>query len=267
MSILPSCQSKSYQTTCQPHDLKLTLASFRGAAPLHHTLLAGRTHTGITLQTLHPKKFDNGRILLQTPLPGLKIHNPTNCTIPDLLGMLSPEGANMLLQGIRERVFIPPLTDKGWYRGDQETVDFPHAPKVTPEDRHIDWTSWNAEKILRRQRVLGRLWNFASPSLDEAVPDAQPIRVVLHQIHGGTESSEQSSLLPGIPYDTKLASVHSHDCDLKSTTTTLSVNTCDGKRVFIDNVTVEGFRTQDAIEAARRSHLISENGYFHKPLQ
>src|SRR5204863_3216208 len=129
---------------------------------LHHTLLAGRTHTGITLQTLHPKKFDNGKILLQTPLPGLKIRKPTRCSVSDLFEMVSPEGANMLIQGIRERVFVPPLIDQGWYHGDVENVNFPLAPKVTPEDRHINWTSWDAETILRCQRVLGRLWIFAT---------------------------------------------------------------------------------------------------------
>ncbi|KAF3058154.1 Methionyl-tRNA formyltransferase, mitochondrial [Daldinia childiae] len=43
------------------------LPDLRGPAPLQHALLAGHTHTGISLQTLDDRAFDHGLILARTP--------------------------------------------------------------------------------------------------------------------------------------------------------------------------------------------------------
>lgn len=61
--------------------------------------------TGVSLQTLHPTKFDHGVILAQTPFPGIK-HDTT--TVSELEALLAPMGADMLVQGIKERIYIPP---------------------------------------------------------------------------------------------------------------------------------------------------------------
>lgn len=79
---------------------------FRGPAPLHHTLLQGRETTGVTLQTLHPKHFDDGEIIAQTPYPGIK-HGAK--TVEELRDLLAPIGAQMLVQAIKDRSFVPPI--------------------------------------------------------------------------------------------------------------------------------------------------------------
>ena len=33
------------------------------------------------------------------------------------------------------------------------------AHKITPEDRHIDWTTWPADQIIRYSNVIGPLWS------------------------------------------------------------------------------------------------------------
>lgn len=43
------------------------LPKYSGASPLHFALLNHDLYTGVTVQTLHPTKFDRGKILLQTP--------------------------------------------------------------------------------------------------------------------------------------------------------------------------------------------------------
>ncbi|OAA62544.1 methionyl-tRNA formyltransferase family [Niveomyces insectorum RCEF 264] len=43
------------------------LPDLAGAAPIEHALLAGRTRTGVTVQTLDAQTFDGGRVLLQGP--------------------------------------------------------------------------------------------------------------------------------------------------------------------------------------------------------
>ena len=138
------------------------VTSFRGPAPLHHTLLTGETHTGVTLQTLHPEKFDHGAILAQTP--PLEIPNASQCTYEQLLNFITPKAAEILVQGIRNRLFILGPTRLHAASPSSETDrHLRHAPKITTEDRQIEWTKWTTEDLIRRDRVLGRLWSFCQP--------------------------------------------------------------------------------------------------------
>lgn len=135
------------------------MTSFRGPAPLHHTLLAGETHTGVTLQTLHPERFDHGAILAQTP--PLKIPDGPQCTYKELLDFVIPKAAEILVQGIRKRLFISdPNRPPSIPSAPESDRPLRHAPKITTRDRHIEWAKWTTEDLLRRDRVLGRLWSF-----------------------------------------------------------------------------------------------------------
>lgn len=141
---------------------------FRGAAPLHYTLLHSRTHTGVTLQTLHPRKLDQGKILLQTPPPGIPIPGPEESQVEDLIHLLAPIGASLLLKGIREEVYLPSNhPPKGTFPSldDERNKSlrmYPWAPKITPDDRHVDWRTWTADVIQRRAHVLGPVWSVGS---------------------------------------------------------------------------------------------------------
>ncbi|KAK3714174.1 Methionyl-tRNA formyltransferase [Vermiconidia calcicola] len=127
------------------------LPDLRGPAPIVHTLLHRREYTG----TMHPTRFDHGNVLWQTPAPGFRV--PDSCTPQQLRNALGRLSAEMLRGGIENGLFLPPLKDVTNGTADPESLD--HAPKVTPEDRHIDWTTWTADEILLRDRVLGRLWD------------------------------------------------------------------------------------------------------------
>ncbi|KAI9867161.1 MAG: Methionyl-tRNA formyltransferase [Trichoglossum hirsutum] len=232
------------------------LPDFRGPAPLHHTLLAGRSKTGITLQTLHPTSFDHGIILAQTPYPGFDIPEPETCTVQELRSLVAPKGAEMLVQGLRDRVFIPPLMEVGWWSNAQLRGRIPeikHAPKITPRDRHIDWFSFTANEILRRQRVLGPLWNMATS------PDSKK-RVIMtlsrHPVSGYAPIREI-----GLPF-------------LWSSSNTerpfLVVRTKDLLLLRVVEMTVEGERNTEAVKAATRAKLLREAGgesvTFHEVL-
>ncbi|SPQ20964.1 8a8ba120-eb7f-4040-8a16-17b0e462029a [Thermothielavioides terrestris] len=80
------------------------LPDLRGPAPIHHALLAERSHTGITVQTLSPTSFDAGAILLQTPPPGTPI--PPACTFQQLHDLLAPAGARMLVEALRQGLHV-----------------------------------------------------------------------------------------------------------------------------------------------------------------
>jgi methionyl-tRNA formyltransferase len=151
------------------------LPDLRGPAPLQHALLRRREFTGVSLQTMHPTKFDHGVVLAQTPPVGIA----EGATPGDLLEMLGPMGAELLVKGIEYALFVPPLRDVS---GETETAGFSkcpnpvHAPKIAPADREINWASWTADEILLRDRALGgRLWDgslWARAGLDEGQWDA-----------------------------------------------------------------------------------------------
>ncbi|KAH6899861.1 formyl transferase [Thelonectria olida] len=135
------------------------LPDLRGPAPVHHSILHGRTHTGVSLQTLDDKAFDHGTVLAQTPAPGIPI-SPT-IGVDELISQLAPVGAQMLVQGLRDGVYLPPHQDAGWKGKDLEGQELVHAPKVTKADAEIDWDQWTGDEFVRRSRVLGTVWTQA----------------------------------------------------------------------------------------------------------
>jgi len=235
------------------------MGSFRGAAPLHHTLLAGKTQTGITLQTLHHEKFDRGLILDQTPLPGFDIPHPQICTVPELLELVSHKGAKMLVNGIRNRIFVPPVQtiQQGALDDESEPI---HATKITPEDRHVQWEKWDREHIIRRNRVLGPLWNNAivmNESAKEIDDLFQTKRVVLNSIQEIHKNSqfEQFRLLPGVPFT--LAKKNPENKE-----NSLYVYSRDLKLLRLCEITVEGEQISDGFRAAKKAQMFS-NGTLH----
>ena len=120
---------------------------------------------GVTLQSLDEKNFDHGIILAQTPPEGLPIPLGNKCTYEALLSYLTPIAANMLVQGLKDRVFVTPLRQAGWLdiKPSETTkmakrTEITHAPKLSSADRRIKWEEEDAIQIERRYRALGRLW-------------------------------------------------------------------------------------------------------------
>lgn len=111
--------------------------------------------TGVTLQTLDPKSFDHGIILAQRRYT---IPNSHECTYEKLVSFITPKAADLLVQGIRERLFVPPLIDVRSPTARDE--DIKHAPtsKITANMKQIDWETWKMDEVDRRIRALGSLW-------------------------------------------------------------------------------------------------------------
>ncbi|QPC77565.1 hypothetical protein HYE68_008317 [Fusarium pseudograminearum] len=135
------------------------LPDLRGPAPIHHAILRGDSHVGVSLQTLDDKSFDHGTVLSQTPRPGIPV--PPDCTVQELTNLLAPVGAQMLVQGLRDGVYVPPHQNKGWRGEELDQGQLVHAPKISKADGHIRWSSWKADDIVRARRVLGSVWTEA----------------------------------------------------------------------------------------------------------
>ncbi|CAJ2503042.1 Uu.00g104360.m01.CDS01 [Anthostomella pinea] len=167
------------------------LPDLRGPAPLQHTLLAARTLTGVTLQTLDHATFDHGLVLAQTPADpadpaALRI--PPHCrTVEALQALVTPAATKLLVSGLRDALHVPPLVDRGWkppsstsVAAEDPTNFLIHAPKIGKRDAQITRTVLRAEdasmrpengngsgnrcgssSLARRQVAIGPLWFWA----------------------------------------------------------------------------------------------------------
>ncbi|KAF1928687.1 methionyl-tRNA formyltransferase [Didymella exigua CBS 183.55] len=148
------------------------LPDLRGSAPIQHALLKRRPYTGVSVQTLHPARFDEGVVLAQTAAPGIEI-GPRETTA-ELTERLADAGAAMLVRVLRERRFETcqaPATQgrdmheqpsslaakynepTAWYTSSHGPRDY--APKITKQDRCIDFATMDMQHILAVQRALG----------------------------------------------------------------------------------------------------------------
>ncbi|KAI0431726.1 formyl transferase [Xylaria sp. FL1042] len=112
------------------------LPDLRGPAPLQHTLLKGRTETGVSLQTLDHAAFDHGVVLAQTA-PPLRI--PPSCTtVAELQSLVTPLSTQMLIDGLRAGLHVPPHESvHGPEENPAGAEPLVHAPKITKVDRQV----------------------------------------------------------------------------------------------------------------------------------
>ncbi|KAK0384923.1 hypothetical protein NLU13_7402 [Sarocladium strictum] len=158
------------------------LPDLRGPAPLHHALLNGDKYTGVSLQTLDDKAFDHGAVLAQTSEKGFPI--PEDISLPDLTAQLAEVGATMLVQGLRDRLYIPPHKDVSSHSGKGELR---HAPKLTKTEAKIDWEAAHQldSSVLERKlkgvvQVFGSVWTDAVDDFNRKkrviFKDVRPLR-------------------------------------------------------------------------------------------
>lgn len=162
------------------------LPDLKGPAPIQHAIWKRRQYTGVTVQTLHTQHIDQGIVLAQTSAPGIEL--PSGMTAEELESLLATAGADMLVHVLQSRKYTPPLQDAGWYTRSNGPTD--HAPKITKQDRFIDFKCSRLEDILSVKYALGDPWCL--------LPDGE--RIILHNvIDSGT--IDQTDNTPGIWID------------------------------------------------------------------
>ena len=134
---------------------------------------------------MHPSKFDHGKILAQTPLPGVEI--PEDASVDGLIEVLGPLGASVLKDSIAKGLFLHP--EQADNANEIEESELVHAPKITSEDAHVDWESWPAGKVSRYGRVLD-LWDTTTY---RACTGKDPLRVKFEGPWRVLDSSKISS--------------------------------------------------------------------------
>lgn len=132
------------------------LPRWRGAAPIMRALLAGDTHTGVTIMQMEPG-LDTGPILLQRDTPIRD--DDTGGSLHDRLARL---GAEALMET---------LTDLPGYRAAmraQPEAGVTRADKITKDEARIDWNEPAA--VLARKVRAFQPWPVAwMPVGDQAI--------------------------------------------------------------------------------------------------
>lgn len=155
--------------------------SLRGPAPIHHAILRGDEHMGVSLQTLDHRQFDHGVILSQTPKPGLRMIKHPTLSRPQR--KLALECADILVQGLRDGKHVPPHEDAGWKAAELVGQPLRHAPKITKADMEVDWRDWTPEDWSRRLQLQQAVWTMGQvqPSAKSGGKNtAEPQRIIFH---------------------------------------------------------------------------------------
>ncbi|KAF3909472.1 hypothetical protein AA313_de0203219 [Arthrobotrys entomopaga] len=162
------------------------LPKYWGAAPIHHALFNDDKYTGVVLQTLDKRKFDNGRILAKSapfeipqsdptifaPAPGL-----TGSQYNFLSSSLALLGANLLRQTIINKSYDPEV-----YTNQPEiTTGEPkiHAPLLKKSMSCINWGHETAMGVWRRSLVFQNLYCYFQKLVSRSGKLEEPKRVVL----------------------------------------------------------------------------------------
>ncbi|CAI5759545.1 unnamed protein product [Candida verbasci] len=125
------------------------LPKYSGSSPIQYALLNDDKYTGCTIQTLHPTKFDQGEIILQSEkIPVLDDDNYNS-----LVSKLGPIGGELLVKVIKLKSFI---SQKKFESIEQYSM----ASKISKTMSEIIWDSYSARKIKRRFDALGPLFCF-----------------------------------------------------------------------------------------------------------
>ena len=214
------------------------LPDLRGPAPIQWALLNRLEHTGVTLQTLHPEHFDRGVIVDQTPQPGLPLPEVTKGGIyKSVSSTLAKAGAEMLCHSIESGSFVSPSSLPITTGFSRRVGSHPHAPKIRPEDRKINWLSWAASEIKLRDNVIGPLWDNRPTLVQHLLPLAHQSSHRMKFYSWRDMTSEQFSQFHLVrddgPNEVVCAKTQTNEWRL-------CFRTCDEKIMSPDELTIEG---------------------------
>lgn len=159
------------------------LPKYSGSSPIQYALMNDDKETGVTVQSLHPTKFDHGEIIAQSEPVGID----PNDTFATLAPKLAQIGGGLLAKVLAEHAFVNP-------KGVTPVTEFSLAGKIKPTRYQCNWTKL-ARQIKRQADALGLLHTFKQVNIvRKKKPVTGPHKVNLNGIH---EYKGDSQLAPG----------------------------------------------------------------------
>ena len=147
----------------------------------------------------------------------------------------------MLVQSINTRLYLQPAKTLNNIQEGRISVAARAAPKITSQDRFIDWNAWTAETIIRRHLVIGPLWSF--------VKNAQNSRRLIWTT--GFAISDEIAISPDIPIGRLV--VFRRDCADEQVG---YVRTCDNRILKVDRIKIEGGVETSPLQGVKKADMI-----------
>ncbi|CCE63546.1 hypothetical protein TPHA_0F00590 [Tetrapisispora phaffii CBS 4417] len=218
------------------------LPRYKGASPIQYALLNRDTETGVTIQTLHPNKFDHGRIIAQTrPLStsdllakGVVSEFPEKTPIYTaiLMDQLGLVGGELLKKVISEQLY----TDQNKSIESGQVFEASYASRITSAMKQISWNTDEAIDLVVRLNTLGPL--FA------------PIKVLMRKNGNVNKRIIFHDFTVCSNYQEKLGSPGQFCYDDKSMT--VVVCCANNSYIQVKSLQFEGFTVETASEFVRR---------------
>ncbi|KIW82561.1 hypothetical protein Z517_05588 [Fonsecaea pedrosoi CBS 271.37] len=242
------------------------LPDLSGPAPIQWAIILGRERTGVSLQTLHPTRFDEGIVLDQTPPPGLEIPHPNDITAQELTSYLALIGAQMLVNAIRNRLYIPPYNavDSSNMAG----KDLTRAPKITSELCAIDFEALTKPEIIRRNRALQSLHGFVRFGPEPSQVLRINFGADMRNIRDGDVPEEVRVAAQAMPAGVPYAIIAAHE-NVNESSEPLIINARpdkyqEGCQIVIPTITVSSRAKGPGAGAAARAKFFSQPEVFGK---
>lgn len=83
----------------------------------------------------------------------------------------------MLSDVLKNKLYVPPLQEAGWYGKETPEADLVHASMIDKEMGHVQWDEWTARELFLRRKVLENVWTTV------AIGDEEK-RLVIHDVKG-----------------------------------------------------------------------------------
>lgn len=165
--------------------------------------------------------------------------------MPELLEQVAPVGASVLLTCIKSRLYLVGNDSHEEVRDVKQAAAVRAAPKITSNDRFINWETWTAEEILRRHRVIGPLWSSAT--LDE---EGKSERRIIW-----STGFDQTSNTPIVDVPVGQPAV----IGTEPSALDVYVRTCDNQMLAIKEIKIEGGEQAKPIQAAKKAGMVDES--------
>lgn len=236
------------------------LPDLRGAAPINWTIIRGLSHMGVSLQTLHPTKFDHGVVLDQTPYPGIKIPRPDTVTVELLKAMLAELGSVMLVNAIRNKLYVPPYVP---VPASLDKRELTKAPKIVQNTRAVDFQTMSRDAILRLARGIQPLTLVAGAT---PVGGTESIPMIIskwmrlptsHDIPSELQD-EFLSIPKGVPYTFIHRNFNIHECEEPLFINVTPDRIGGPSQLVITEITFRSKPEEAAAKAAAKSKLFDE---------
>lgn len=147
------------------------LPSYSGSSPIQYSLMNDDAYTGVSVQTLHPTKFDHGQIISQSE----QIPIGHDEDFLSLRTKLADIGSKLLVETIQKGLFLNPQASES-----SSPYEFSLAAKIKPLAREIDWGKLSRQ-LQRLNHALGPIYSYI-PKVNKEGKVVEKLRIILNSV-------------------------------------------------------------------------------------